>query len=178
AHEDPVTGLANQHLLLELLDDTLAARPEGASVAFALLDFGGFDDLKDALGSGEEDGVLVEIANRLGSAMPKGTAIGRLRGEKFGLVMPAGSAQEAIAIAEAARDVASRAFWLDKVVRISANVGLSVAPRDGTTRNELRHRADLALRLARRRGRGLVVAFAPEMEAEFEERSFIKRELS
>jgi diguanylate cyclase (GGDEF)-like protein len=178
AHEDPITGLSNQHQLLELLDDALAARKDGASVALALLDFGGFDDMKDALGSGEEDSILVEIANRLSSVMPRGAAIGRLRGEKFGLVIPAGSAQEAIAIAETARDAASRAFWLDKVVQISANVGLSVAPRDGTTRNELRHRADLALRSAGRRGRGLVVAFASDMEAEFEERSFIKRELS
>src|SRR5262249_2162067 len=40
AHEDPVTGLANQHLLLELLDDTLAARPEGASAGLPLRDFG------------------------------------------------------------------------------------------------------------------------------------------
>ena len=49
---------------------------------------------------------------------------------------------------------------------------------DGTTRGELRHRADLALRAARRRGRGVVTAFSPDMEAEFEEQSFIKRELA
>ena len=178
AHEDPITGLANHHQLLELLDEVLASRKDGAAVAFALIDFGGFDDMKDALGSGEEDTVLMEIANRLSSAMPKGTAIGRLRGDKFGLIISTGDAKDAVAIAEVAQEAASRAFWLDKVVQISANVGLSVAPRDGTTRNELRHRADLALRTARRRGRGLVVAFAADMEAEFEERSFIKRELS
>src|SRR5215470_14072892 len=81
-------------------------------------------------------------------------------------------------IAGAARDAASRPYWLDQVVQISANVGLAIAPRDGTKRRELRDRADLALRTARRRGRGLVVAFAAEMEDEYEERSFIKRELS
>jgi EAL domain-containing protein (putative c-di-GMP-specific phosphodiesterase class I) len=39
-------------------------------------------------------------------------------------------------------------------------------------------RADLALRVARRRGRGFVVAFAPEMETDFDDRRFIRRELS
>jgi EAL domain-containing protein (putative c-di-GMP-specific phosphodiesterase class I) len=42
----------------------------------------------------------------------------------------------------------------------------------------LRHRADLALCASRRRGRGVVAAFSPDMEAEFEEQSFIKRELA
>jgi predicted signal transduction protein with EAL and GGDEF domain len=52
-----------------------------------------------------------------------------------------------------------------------------VAPRDGTTADELLRRADLALRAARRRGGGTAVAFALGMEIEFEEQRFIKREL-
>ena len=178
AHADPITGVSNQHHLLETLDDGLAGRSGEEVVAFALLDFGGFDDVKDALGRGEEDSLLEEIVDRLRPAVPKGTAIGRLRGEKFGLVIRTNGAEEAGAIAGAARDAASRPYWLDQVVQISANVGLAIAPRDGTKRRELRDRADLALRTARRRGRGLVVAFAAEMEDEYEERSFIKRELS
>src|SRR5206468_11062255 len=143
---------------------------------FALIDLGGFDDMKDALGNAEENGVLVEVANRLRDVLSEGTVIGRLRGDRFGLLISAASFEEAVARAETARDAVSRAFWLDRVVQISANVGLAVAPDHGTRSGELWHRADLALRTARRRGRGLVVAFAPDMEAEFEERSFIKRE--
>jgi len=41
----------------------------------------------------------------------------------------------------------------------------------------MRH-AKLALRNAKRRGRGLVMPFAPEMEADFDERRFIRLELS
>jgi diguanylate cyclase (GGDEF)-like protein len=177
AHEDPVTGLSSHHELLELLDAALANRQDDQTVGFALLDFGGVDDMKDAIGGGEEDGVLIEVANRLRDAMP-GTALGRVRGDKFGLVIVAGSEAEAMAVAEKARDAGSRAFWMNQIVQIAANVGVAIAPRDGTLRNELRQRADLALRSARRRGRGLVVAFAPEMEADFDERRFIKSELS
>lgn len=178
AQEDPVTGLSNQRQLLGLLDRAPTARKDAAIVAFALVEFGGFDEIKEALGSGEEDGILVEIADRLRAAVPKGTVIGRLRGDQFGLIIPANSVEEATAIAESAREAASRSFWLNQVVQISANVGLAVAPRDGTTGSELRHRADLALRSARRRGRGVAAAFSAGMEAEFKEQSFIKRELS
>jgi diguanylate cyclase (GGDEF)-like protein len=178
AHEDPVTGLSNQRHLFELLDDLLSARSGGEVLAVALVDLGGFDDMKDALGNAEENGVLVEVANRLRDALPDGTAIGRLGGDRFGLIFTVANVDEAVAIAETAREAVSRALWLDKVVQITANVGLAVAPQHGTRSGELRHRADLALRTARRRGRGLAVAFTPDMEAEFEERSFIKRELS
>ena len=39
-------------------------------------------------------------------------------------------------------------------------------------------RADLALRSAKRRGRGLIMQFSHDMEGDFDERRFIKRELS
>ncbi len=179
AHEDPVTGLSNQRQLFRLLDEALTDRTGTAVVGFALVEFGGFDEMRDTLGNGgDEDSLLVEIADRLKTAVPKRTVVGRLRGDKFGLVIVAESAEEALAVARSAREACSRAFWIDQVVQISANVGVAVAPRDGTMRGELRHRADLALRSARRRGRGLVSAFSIEMEAEFEEQSFIKRELS
>lgn len=178
AREDRVTGLPNQYQLLDLLGEALVARKGDAVVAFALIDFGGFDNSKDVLGSSEEEGVLAEIGERLRRAAPAGAIVGRLCGEKFGLVIPASTVEEAIAIVEAAREAGSRAFWLNQVVRFTANVGLAVAPRDGAMQAELRRRAELALRSARHHGRGLVSAFSSEMEAEFEEQGVMKRELS
>jgi diguanylate cyclase (GGDEF)-like protein len=177
AHADPITGLPNQHHLFEIIDGALAARKGGEVVALALLDFGDFDGIKDMLDSGE-DGLLEEVAARLRGAVPKSVTVGRLHGDTFGLVIPARTAQEAVAIAGSAREEGSRAIWLERIVQISANAGLAIAPRDGTTRHELKHRAELALRSARRRGRGLLVVFANDMEAEFEERAFIKQELA
>jgi len=67
---------------------------------------------------------------------------------------------------------------MNQVVQLSASIGVAVAPRDGEVRDELMRRADLALRCAKHRGRGILVAFSAEMEAEFQERRFIKRELA
>src|SRR5262245_58439580 len=91
AHEDPLTGLSNQRLLFGVLDDALAARHHDEVVGFALIEFGGLEQLKDVLGSGEDDEFFVEIAERLRTALPGRVAIGRLQGGRFALVIVAGS---------------------------------------------------------------------------------------
>jgi diguanylate cyclase (GGDEF)-like protein len=175
---EPITGLPNGDDLLRRLDRAVAARAPDANLAFAILDLDGFRDAKDAVGEAGGDEVLIEVANRLRDAMPAEVVIGRLRSNhKFALMMSPMDPQRAFATAEAARAAISRPIWLGHALQISASVGLAMAPRDGTTREELLRRADLALRAARRRGGGMAVAFAPGMEVEFEEQRFIKREL-
>jgi diguanylate cyclase (GGDEF)-like protein len=175
---EPVTGLPNGDDILDRLDRAVSARTAGEEFAFAILDLDGFRDAKDAVGEAGGDEVLLEVANRLRQAMASDVVIGRLRSNhKFALMMPATDLRTAFATAEAARSVISRPIWLGHALQVAASVGLAVAPRDGTTAEELVRRADLALRAARRRGGGTVVAFAPGMEVEFEEQRFIKREL-
>jgi diguanylate cyclase (GGDEF)-like protein len=178
AFEDPVTGLPNLHRMREETDQALAKRGPDELVAVALIDLGGFDEMKEAIGDAGEDEVLGEIANRLRRDVPDGVLVARLRGDKFGLVMRAASAEEAAAVVQTTRDAISRAIWVDQVVQVSANAGLAIAPRDGAVREDLMRRADLALRAAKRRGRGLLKQFSPDMEGDFDERRFIKRELS
>jgi diguanylate cyclase (GGDEF)-like protein len=178
AYEDSVTGLPNLHRMREDADEALAKRRSKELVAVALIDLGGFDEMKEAIGDVGEDEVLTEIANRLRSDVPAGALIARLRGDKFGVVMRTGNADEALAMVHATRDAISRAIWVDQVVQVSANAGLAMAPDHGTSREDLMRRADLALRAAKRRGRGLVMPFSHDMEDDFDERRFIKRELS
>ena len=178
AYEDAITGLPNLHRMREETDQALAKRKGDELVAVALMDLGGFDEMKEAIGDAGEDEVLTEIANRLRRDVPEGVLVARLRGDKFGLVMRAASAEEAVAVVQATRDAISRAIWVDQVVQVSANAGLAIGPRDGTSREDLMRRADLALRAAKRRGRGLLKQFSLDMEGDFDERRFIKRELS
>jgi diguanylate cyclase (GGDEF)-like protein len=175
---EPVTGLPSSDEFLERLARAVAARASDECLAFAILDLDGFRDAKDAVGEAGGDEVLSEVADRLRQAMPPDVEIGRLRSNhKFALLMPAADPQAALATLEAARSAISRPVWIGQALQIAASVGLAVAPRDGTQAEELVRRADLALRSARRRGGGMVVAFSAGMETEFEEQRFIKREL-
>jgi diguanylate cyclase (GGDEF)-like protein len=175
---EPVTGLPNGNDILDRLDRAVAARKAEECLAFAILDLDGFRDAKDAVGEAGGDEVLLEVASRLRQAMPPDVVIGRMRSNhKFALVLPAADLRKALAVAEAARQAISRPIWRGQALQIAASVGLAIAPRDGTQAAGLVRRADLALRSARRRGGGMVVGFAAEMESEFEEQRFIKREL-
>jgi diguanylate cyclase (GGDEF)-like protein len=186
AYEDPLTGLSNLYRMRDTIEATLAKRRPNEVVTVALVDLGGFDEMKEAIGEAGEDEVLAEIANRLRSEVPGGVKSGvkggaevaRLRGDRFGLVMCTASAEDALSTVQAMRDVVSRAIWVDQLVQVSANAGLAVAPRDGGSCEELMRRADLALRAAKRRGRGLIKQFSADMEGDFDERRFIRRELS
>lgn len=175
---EPVTGLPNGDDILDRLDRALRARNPDESLGFAVVDLDGFRDAKDAVGEAGGDELMLEVANRLRQAMPADVVVGRLRSNhKFALVMPVAEPKAALAIAEAARTAISRPIWVGQALQIAASVGIAVAPRDGSEGEELRRRADLALRAARRRGGGIVVGFASGMEAEFEEQRFVKREL-
>jgi predicted signal transduction protein with EAL and GGDEF domain len=72
----------------------------------------------------------------------------------------------------------ARPYWIDRqAVQIGATVGWASAPQDADTRDELIRRADLALRAAKRTQRGHVLRFARAMDAEFDERRFLEREI-
>ena len=177
-YQDVLTGLPNHNRFLELFDRAVAERTGTAPLAFAVLDLDGFDEVNELLGYAGGDEVLVEVGKRLQESLPPGAVIGRLGGDEFALMIAGMQPQEALAAADAVRASLARPLWMNQVVQLSASIGVAVAPRDGEVRDELMRRADLALRCAKHRGRGILVAFSAEMEAEFQERRFIKRELA
>jgi EAL domain-containing protein (putative c-di-GMP-specific phosphodiesterase class I) len=61
--------------------------------------------------------------------------------------------------------------------QISVSIGIAQAPDDGSTGDELNRRAALALRAAKRTGRGTVRRFVPQIQEEHSERRFLLREL-
>jgi diguanylate cyclase (GGDEF)-like protein len=176
--DDQLTDLPNHSELLALLDRAIAARQSDETLMFAVLDLDGFDDVNDAVGRTGGDQMLAEIGKRLRESVPRDAAVGRVGGDEFALVMTSKEPETLQRVAEAARVTASRAFWMNQLVQVSVSAGWAMAPRDGVTRDELTRRADLALREAKRLGRGRAVSFVAGMEAEFRERVFMKRELS
>jgi diguanylate cyclase (GGDEF)-like protein len=177
-YQDVLTGLPNQNRFFGLFDRAVADRKGDETLAFAVLDLDGFDEVNDVLGYAGGDEVLAEIGNRLQQSLPRGAVSGRLGSDEFALLITGMEPQAALAAADMVRQSLVRPFWMDQVVQLSVSIGLAIAPRDGTVRDDLLRRADLALRTAKRRGRGTVFAFSADLEAEFQERRFIKREVA
>ncbi|HEY7248065.1 MAG TPA: bifunctional diguanylate cyclase/phosphodiesterase [Xanthobacteraceae bacterium] len=177
-HLDMLTGLPNHRHFLALLDQALLARKNEEELAFAVIDLDRFDEINDALGWPGGDEVLVEIGDRLARSAPPAALLGRLGSDEFALLLPGVDREKARAAAESVRLSLARPLWKDQVVAISSSIGLAVAPGDGVLRDELSRRAHLALRFAKQRGPGSVVCYSPDMQAELDERRFVKREIA
>jgi diguanylate cyclase (GGDEF)-like protein len=174
--QDPLTGLPNRRVMLERLDEAVATR--GARfVAFALIDIDGFHDVNDTLGRAGGDTMLCSIAERLKAALPPGALFGRFEDDAFAAIVTGDDAGVAAALAEKLSASLAAPIYMDQSWQISASIGTAKAPDDGTTGDELQRNAALALRTAKRGGRGSVRHFVPDIHVEHAERRFFLREL-
>ena len=173
-NEDALTGLPNHRAVLQRLDEALADK--SAAVVFALIDLDAFREIDDTLGRGGGDAVLVAIAEHLRAGLPAGALLGRFEDDEFAVIVKAGSGT-AKALAEAVRTALSRPIFVERMWHVSAGIGLAQAPRDATSGEELARRANLALRAAKRDGRGAMRQFEPEIEAAHVDRRFLLGEL-
>ena len=173
---DATTGLPNRRIMLERLDEAIAARGSRRA-AFALIDIDGFHDINDALGRSGGDTMLRNIADRLKSALPPGAVLGRFEDDEFAVVVSSDDAGVATELADQLVAALAAPIYLDQMWQISASIGIAQAPEDGVTGDELYRRAALALRTAKRAGRGSVRRYVPEIHQEHFERRFLLREL-
>ena len=173
---DALTGLPNQRAMIEHLDDALAQRRLG-SVVFILVDLDGFHEVNDALGRAGGDAVMMNVAEHLRTGLPAGAMLGRFEEDEFAVVATGDDRRTAAAVVDTLRASLQRPIFVDRMWQITAGVGVAEAPEDGTTSDELARRAGLALRAAKREGRGRLRLFEPQIETEYAERRSLLREL-
>ena len=174
--EDALTGLPNHRVMVEMLDQALAQRRLGV-VVLALIDLDGFREVNDTHGRAGGDALLKSIAERLQAGLPQGAQFGRFDDDEFAVILSSENIQSATALAESLKASLIRPIFMERNWQISAGIGIAQAPADGKTAEELSRRADLALRAAKRDGRGGTQRFEPYIEMEFSEQRFIRREL-
>jgi diguanylate cyclase (GGDEF)-like protein len=174
--EDALTGLPNHRVMLESLDRALARRRSGV-VVLALVDIDGLGEVNDTHGRAGGDALLQNIAERMQTGLPEGVQFGRFDDDEFAVIVSGNDMQAASVLAEALRASLQRPIFMERNWQISAGIGMAQAPDDGSTADELSRRANLALRAAKRGGRGMVQRFEPSIEAEYAEQRFIRREL-
>ncbi len=94
---DPLTGLANRHLLLDrfrLAVDNLARHP-GAIVVLRI-DLDRFKDINDSYGHTVGDYVLAEVGRRLSALVDSPDTAARLAGDEFAIVTAARTGRRAV----------------------------------------------------------------------------------
>jgi diguanylate cyclase (GGDEF)-like protein/PAS domain S-box-containing protein len=165
AMHDPLTGLANRHLLHDRLNEMLIrARRSGCVVAACFVDLDRFKEVNDTLGHEVGDQLLVEAAGRMLGVLRAGDVVGRLGGDEFVIATegdPGSAGPEAVA--ERVRHELRAPFHLAAAdgspVTVSASIG--VATGDRPSAEDLIRDADVALYRAKAAGRDRIVVFRP-----------------
>ena len=163
ANHDPLTGLPNRVLLEDRIERAIElARRQRHPMAVLFIDMDGFKQINDQLGHATGDTVLVAVAGRIAATLRKADRVARIGGDEFVVVLhEVGSDEDALAVAEKIRIAASvePIPVNDGVVRARFSVGISLFPDHGITSRDLLSRADQALSLAKKRGRGRCAVF-------------------
>ncbi|MCG7954583.1 MAG: EAL domain-containing protein [Candidatus Thiodiazotropha endolucinida] len=173
ANFDSLTGLSNRNLFLDRLDHALAyAQRQQTMVALLFIDLDRFKYVNDALGHATGDQLLQEAARRLRLCVREMDTVSRLGGDEFTVILPAISDGQSVArVAASILSELSRPFDLAaQETHVSASIGITIYPQDGSDSGMLLQNADTAMYQAKEDGRNTYRFFTWEMNREAEGR--------
>ncbi len=173
AFHDELTGLANRALFTNRVEQALLrASREAHRTAVLFLDLDDFKEINDSLGHAAGDALLTQGADRLRACLRAGDTAARLGGDEFAVLIEGcqDDGEEAMYVADRISNAFARSFTLeDREAFATASVGLAITSGQETG-DELLRNADLAMYLAKKRGKARVERFAPHMHEEVVER--------
>jgi diguanylate cyclase (GGDEF)-like protein len=156
AYHDDLTGLPNRALFNDRLGVALArARRSKQKVAVMLLDLDRFKDVNDTLGHAVGDQLLQAVGERLTSLLRESDTVCRMGGDEFLLLLPDMQKSEyAGKAAERILEVIRKPFKLgEHRLPVTTSLGIAVYPDDGEDGDALVKNADLAMYVAKDKGR-------------------------
>jgi diguanylate cyclase (GGDEF)-like protein len=161
---DDLTGEMNRRPFTDVVADTLQGAI-GSRTSFAMLVVS-IDDLariNEAYGFAVGDEVIAAVVLRLRAGMRRGDSLGRLSGNRFGLILRECGPNDLVAVAErllrAVRDEIVRTTT--GPVAVTASIGGIIAPCHAQTVHELLSRVHEALSTGKSRRRGSLEVFRP-----------------
>jgi len=180
---DHLTGLPNRTLFRELFQhEVTAARRAQRSMALLFIDLDRFKTVNDAMGHAAGDELLLGTSQRLIAALRESDLLGRLSGDEFLVLLTdaepwdrvAATAERLLRAIETPLPLARAAHQ----AQVSASIGIALCPRDGEDFDTLLRHADLAMYKSKELGRARYSFFHAELNAVFQSRVELERELA
>jgi diguanylate cyclase (GGDEF)-like protein len=154
AHHDMLTGLPNRQLFQDRLGQAVAkAGRDRVSLAVLFIDLDNFKSVNDTLGHSSGDQLLTEVARRLQTCVRSSDTVARLGGDEFTIILTELTHPgDASVVAEKILQALSPPVEIKgRQLRISASIGISLFPEDGTDSEALVQLSDNALYHAKER---------------------------
>jgi diguanylate cyclase (GGDEF)-like protein len=148
AHHDMLTGLPNRQLFQDRLRQDLAKAERARSpLAVLFIDLDHFKTVNDTMGHESGDTLLVAVARRLETCVRSTDTVARLGGDEFTVILSevAKPADAAVVAEKILGRLAEPAEIKGRLVRVSASIGISLFPEDGSDVESLLQHSDNAL---------------------------------
>ena len=169
AYYDSLTRLHNRDWFVGHLDESIQrSEQDGSLIGVVFVDLDSFKSINDTMGHSSGDTVLKMIAGRLSSCLKEGDAIARFGGDEFLIMVNGMSDQgELHRVTDRIMDIFNNPITLQHVEYfITASVGAAVYPLDGENSETLIKNADIAMYLAKNKGRNQCVFCSSGMKEE------------
>lgn len=182
---DPLTGLPNRRLLLDRLQQTLAAGlRSNRKGALLFVDLDDFKTLNDTLGHHMGDLLLQEVARRIVASIRESDTVARLGGDEFVVLLQdlselsEGAAAQAKIVGEKILATLHQPYRLDgRECRSSSSIGITVFGSGEDSKNEVLQQADIAMYQAKAAGRNTLHFFAPALQKAVNARAEMEEDL-
>jgi diguanylate cyclase (GGDEF)-like protein/PAS domain S-box-containing protein len=180
ANHDVLTGLPNRTLVNDRIDQAIiSAQGSAMKVVVLFLDLDGFKHINDSLGHPIGDKLLQSIAVRLVSCVRNTDTVSRQGGDEFVVLLSDVKQPDAAAAiaAKILKEVAKPHSIGQYELHITASIGVSASPDDGTDAETLIKHAETAMYQTKENGRQGFRFFTSAMNARAVERQLIEEGL-
>jgi diguanylate cyclase (GGDEF)-like protein/PAS domain S-box-containing protein len=179
ALHDTLTGLANRTMFTQQTASALRTSQQLESVGALFIDLDDFKTVNDSLGHAVGDQLLQEVSTRLITSLSSADLAARLGGDEFAiLVVDAPDQAGVVALAERVLALVAQPYRIQgRDIRVTASIGIAFADDDGVDAEVLLRSADVAMYLAKDRGKNRYAIFEAHMHTSVFERLELKADL-
>lgn len=179
AYNDTLTGLPNRLLFIEKLTRALdRAQSRKSKLALLFLDLDRFKFINDTLGHEAGDQLLATMAQRLKGCVRADDCVARLGGDEFTILLDElPNPDVAASVAQnICRTVSAPLVIAGREIVLTASIGISLYPNDGTDVSSLLRHADTAMYRAKQGGNDFCY-FESGMESALSDRLKLENDL-
>jgi len=179
ARNDTLTRIANRFHFNEQLENALSDLQPGDGFAILWLDLDKFKDVNDTFGHPAGDLLLTSVADRLRDTVRAPDLIGRLGGDEFAVLQRNAKRKrdaEHLAV-RLLRSLSQPHQVGEQRLQVDASIGIALAPKDGSSIDELLKNVDIALYKAKAQGGGCFAFFELGEDELFRERHQFQADL-
>ena len=178
AHHDLLTGLPNRLLLEDRMQQSLAqAARYGQQAAVLCLDLDRFKQINDTFGHATGDLCLQQVVSRISARLRAVDTFARTGGDEFVIILgELANRHSALMVARSVLESINKPIEVDgSSFDISASIGISIYPEDGTDAAQLRRLADAAMYRAKQAGGGQFLMVSTQNAGSADEVSELER---